>query len=190
MANQQQPYDYHGALMRRLGMIQELGDNATRLAAAQQASRPQFDPTVGMPGPNMQAGPQPGGSFGAFLKAISGQESGGNYSARNSSSGAMGKYQIMPSNIMGIKSGWDYEALGRDVNIGEFLGSPQIQEAIAQYKLKSYFDKYGPAGAAVAWYAGPGAVSGYLKNPGRYTNPQGAYPSIAAYVQQVLGRMG
>lgn len=184
-------YNYHQALMRRMGMIRDLGDQATQLAQARQSSRPAYDPTVGMPSPN--AAPidnnNPSGSFGSFLKAVSGQESGGNYSAQNPSTGAMGKYQIMPSNIMGVGKGWDYEALGRDINIGEFLGSPQIQEAIAQHKLRSYYDKYGPAGAAVAWYAGPGAVSGYLRNPGRYTNPQGAYPSIAAYVQQVLGRM-
>lgn len=188
MANQNQ-YDYNQALLRRLGMIQDLGTNATRLAQVQQASRPQFDPTAGMPSPNSSPLNQPGGSFGQFLHAISGQESGGNYGAQNPNSGAMGKYQIMPQNIMGVGKGWDYEALGKDVNIGEFLGSPQIQEAIAQYKLKGYYDKYGPAGAAVAWYAGPGTVSGYMKNPSAYTNPQGAYPSIANYVRQVLGRM-
>lgn len=184
-------YNYHDALMRRIGMIQDLGTNATRLASVQQATRaPSFDPS-GMPQQTNQP-PQigsPGGSFGAFLNAISAQESGGNYGAQNRDSGAMGKYQIMPSNIMGTNRGWDYEALGRDINIGEFLGSPKIQEAIAQYKLRSYYQKYGAAGAAVAWYAGPGTAAGYLRNPGRYTSPQGNYPSIAAYVQQVLGRM-
>lgn len=188
---QPQQYAYHDALMRRLGMIEDLGSNATQLAQMAAANRRPSVDLTNMPAPNAPNAPQgnPSGGFGAFLKAIAGQESGGNYSAQNRSSGAMGKYQIMPSNIMGVKRGWDYEALGRDVNIGEFLGSPQIQEAIAQYKLRSYYQKYGPAGAAVAWYAGPGAVSGYMRNPGAYTNPQGAYPSIAAYVQQVLGRM-
>lgn len=188
----QQQYAYHDALMRRLGMISDLGTNATQLAAAQQATKaPQFDPS-GMPSPQQQQGSFAGnskGGFGAFLNAISAQESGGNYGIQNKDSGAMGKYQIMPSNIMGTGRGWDYEALGRDVNIGEFLGSPKIQEAIAQYKLRNYYQKYGAAGAAVAWYAGPGTVGGYMKNPGKYMNPQGAYPSIAAYVQQVLARM-
>lgn len=189
--------EYHEALMRRLGMIQDLGSNATRLAMEKQALRPQQNYLQGMPtglksvgNTNTSAPNTPSGSFGAFINAIAGQESGGNYSVQNKDSGAMGKYQIMPSNIMGVGRGWDYEALGRDINIGEFLGSPQIQEAIAQYKLKSYYDKYGPAGAAVAWYAGPGTVSGYLKNPGAYTNPQGAYPSIGRYVQDILRRMG
>jgi hypothetical protein len=171
-------------------MISDLGTSATALAQAQSATQaPRFDPS-GMPQQQGSFAGNSKGGFGAFLNAIAGQESGGNYSAQNKSSGAMGKYQIMPSNIMGTGKGWDYEALGRDVNIGEFLGSPKIQEAIAQYKLQSYYQKYGAAGAAVAWYAGPGTVSGYMKNPGKYMNPQGAYPSIAAYVQQVLARMG
>lgn len=177
---------YHDALMRRLGMIQDLGTSATQNVE----QRSMFDPQAvasGMPQPNFQQ--QPKGSFGSFLGAISGQESGGNYGARNPSSGAMGKYQIMPANLGGTHSGWDYEALGRDVSVGQFLKSPQIQEAIAQHKLQEYYNKWGPAGAAVAWYAGPGTVSSYLKNPNKYTNPQGAYPSIAGYVNSILGRM-
>lgn len=167
--------------MRRLGLIDELGQQATALTPQRQA------PQINMPDAQGYA-PQSSGSFGKFLSSISGQESGGNYGAVNRSSGAMGKYQIMPANIKGSGRGWDYEALGRDVSTQQFMASPQIQEAIAQYKLKSYYDRWGAAGAAVAWYAGPGAVSGYLKNPGRYTNPQGAYPSIAAYANSVLGR--
>jgi hypothetical protein len=129
-----------------------------------------------------------GGSFGKFMNAIVGQESGGNYNARNKGSGAMGKYQIMPGNIAG-PGGWDKEALGYNISSSQFMQSPQLQDAIAQYKLRQYYNKYGAAGAAVAWYAGPGTVSGYMKNPGKYTNPQGAYPSIANYVNQILGRM-
>lgn len=178
--------NFHQQLMQRLQLIDELGQSSTALAnAARPVSSPDFS---GMPSAN-PVGSNAGGSFGAFMKAISGQESGGNYGARNSSSGAMGKYQIMPSNLGGSKSGWDYEALGRDISAQQFMKSPQLQEAIAQYKLKQYYDRWGPAGAAVAWYAGPGTVSGYLKNPGKYTNPQGAYPSIASYVNQIMGRM-
>lgn len=175
---------YHESLMRRLGMIDELGANATRLSAPA--------PTPQIQLPEMQqggAGPKPTGSFAAFMNSIVGQESGGNYNARNPSSGAMGKYQVMPSNLGGKGSGWDYEALGRDVSVSQYMKSPQLQDAIAQYKLKSYYDKWGPAGAAVAWYAGPGKVSGYLANPGKYTNPQGAYPSIANYVNSILKGM-
>lgn len=176
---------YHDALMRRLSMIDELGANATRL------SQPTPTPQINMPDIQQNGGsnlPAPTGGFGAFMGAISSKESGGNYGARNKDSGAMGKYQIMPANIQGNR-GWDYEALGRNISTSQFMGSPQLQEQIAQYKLKEYYNKWGPAGAAVAWYAGPGRVSGYLKNPGRYTNPQGAYPSIAAYVNAILKGM-
>lgn len=186
----EQPASYHDALMRRLSMIEELGTNQTALDSARRQSM--FNPAALSGGPGVQmpaaGGKSPGGSLGAFIKAISGQESGNNYGARNKSSGAMGKYQIMPGNIAG-SGGWDKEALGYNISSAQFMASPQLQEAIAQYKLKQYYNKYGAAGAAVAWYAGPGTVSNYLKNPSKYTNPQGAYPSIASYVNQIMGRM-
>lgn len=125
------------------------------------------------------------GTFEKFVNAITGQESGGNYGARNSSSGAMGRYQIMPGNLGGKKSGWDYEALGYDVSPQQFMGSPKIQDAIARYKLQQYFNKYGAWGAAVAWYAGPGAVSRANKD-----RSQGAYPTIRQYANSILKRMG
>lgn len=185
-----QPEDYKTALARRLSLITELGTNQTRLfkegLSRHRASLlPNATPDMWNPQllPNAKQGGQ---NFVQFLRAISGQESGGNYNARNSSSGAMGKYQIMPGNIMGLHRGWDYEALGRDVSTEQFMRSPQIQEAIAQYKLRSYYQKWGPAGAAIAWYAGPGMVGRKLRRSRGYT---GGYPSIQAYMQQVLGRM-
>lgn len=125
------------------------------------------------------------GSFGKFINAISGQESGGNYNTRNKSSGAMGKYQIMPGNLAGTGKGWDFEALGRDISSAQFMASPQLQEAIARYKLQQYYNKYGPRGAAIAWYAGPGAVGKANGN-----KSQGAYPTINNYANSILRRMG
>ena len=125
------------------------------------------------------------GTFAKFINAISGQESGGSYTTRNKSSGAMGKYQIMPGNLDGKKSGWDYEALGRDISAAQFMGSPQLQEAIARYKLQQYYNKYGARGAAIAWYAGPGAV-----NRTNLNKSQGAYPTINNYANSILRRMG
>jgi hypothetical protein len=122
------------------------------------------------------------GDFASFVRAISGQESGGNYGAVNSDSGALGKYQIMPSNFSG-SGGWDMAALGREITTQQFLGSPSLQEKIAQYKLREYFNKYGARGAASAWYSG---------DPNKYKNnsPQGGYPSIAAYVDSIIRKMG
>lgn len=124
-----------------------------------------------------------GNKLQSFLKAISGKESGGNYSARNSDSGAMGKYQIMPANIAG-PGGWDREALGKDITTGQFMNTPKLQESIARYKLTQYFQKYGAAGAASAWYSG---------SPTKWkssTGAQGSYPSIHNYVTDILHAMG
>jgi len=122
------------------------------------------------------------GAKARFIRAISGQESGGNYGAVNRDSGALGKYQIMPSNIAG-PGGWDMEALGRNVTTQQFLSTPKLQEAIAQYKLSQYFNKYGAAGAASTWYSG---------SPSKWNNrdPQGNYPSIHNYVLSILKAMG
>lgn len=132
--------------------------------------------------PGINGGTVPKGKFGRFIQAISGQESGGNYGAVNSDSGALGKYQIMPSNLAG-PGGWDQEALGRNISTQDFLSSPKLQEAIARYKLRQYYNQYGPAGAASAWYSG---------DPNKWNSrtPQGNYPSIHAYVQAILRAMG
>jgi hypothetical protein len=131
-------------------------------------------PKVG-PIPNYTPGkgPQP---FMQFLSAISSKESGGNYGAVNSSSGAMGKYQIMPANISG-PGGWDREALGREITPAQFMNSPRLQEAIARYKLSQYFKKYGAAGAASAWYSG---------SPTSYKSSS----DIGNYVRSILQALG
>ena len=132
-----------------------------------------------------------GNAFNQFKNAIGLKESNNNYGARNSQSGAMGKYQIMPSNIRGAGTGWDYEALGYDVSTSQFMKSPQIQEQIANYKLQQYYNKYGPAGAAIAWYAGPGTANKYV-NSGQVsrTSEYGGYPSVFAYMQAILKQIG
>lgn len=97
-------------------------------------------------------------AFDRFLRAIAAQESGGNYRAVNRSSGAMGKYQIMPFNINGSRRGWDYEVLGRDISTSQFMNDPNLQEQIARAKLLAYYNRYGARGAAEAWYGGPGSI--------------------------------
>lgn len=124
--------------------------------------------------------------FDAFLNAISGQESGGNYNARNSGSGAMGRFQVMPGNIAGA-GGWDKEALGYDISTSQFQNNPKLQDQIARYKLQQYYNKYGPRGAAIAWYAGPGAVR---YSSGALSRHQKGGPSINDYANSVLKRMG
>lgn len=122
----------------------------------------------------------------SLLMAIGGQESGGDYNARNGRTGASGKYQIMPSN---------WPAWSAEAGLGE--NAPRTaanQEKVARYKMSQYVERYGQEGAAVAWYAGPGAAQKWLDNPdaARFNKKQGKgnEPSINEYVQQVMGRMG
>lgn len=122
-------------------------------------------------------------SLDQLMSAIKKQESGGNYGATNPS-GASGAYQILASNFSGA-GGWDKQALGKDISYSQFMNSPQDQDAIARYMLGKYQSQYGNAGAAVAWYGGPGAVSHmYDKSP-----QAGGYPSLYAYWTSVLNKM-
>lgn len=119
--------------------------------------------------------------FEAFVNAISGQESGGNYDAVNGRTGASGKFQIMPDNW----PSWAEEAgLGRDAPM-----TPENQDAVGRFKLRQYYDAYGPRGAAEAWYGGPGAIewSDAAKNR---KQGSGDEPSINEYADSVLARMG
>lgn len=212
-------YDYDSAIRERYGALQSLGDSATqfsveaaqrRLAARQAAEQAawanaqnQANATGQQNSGNIQNMPYTGGKGGAvnmpykggkgfssFMGAISSQESGNNYGARNSMSGAGGKYQIMPFNIEG-SGGWDKEILGYNISFAQFMASPEIQEKIAQGKLQQYYDSYGPAGAAIAWYAGPGAAQKYV-NTG-YSSSRGeagGHPSVSGYMASILRKMG
>jgi hypothetical protein len=117
-------------------------------------------------------------AFDQFLAAERAQESGGNYGVVNAI-GAAGAYQIMGYHI----PDWSRAALGHSISEHEFLTHPAEQDAIARFEFKPIYDKYGPRGAAAWWYSG----SAKLANDYR---PQKNGPSIGAYVDQVLGRIG
>lgn len=125
-------------------------------------------------------GSTPKGDFGKFLRAIAQQESGGNYGDVNSSSGALGKYQIMPGNI----PSWSREILGHSITAQQFLHSRALQEKIAQGKLGKYYRQYGAQGAASAWYSG--SPTKWKTSTGTQA---GGYPSVRAYVNQIMKRM-
>lgn len=117
----------------------------------------------------------------AFINAIAGQESGGNYDAVNGRTGAAGKYQIMPENW----PAWAEEAgLGADAEM-----TPENQEIVARHKLGEYYDKYGARGAAMAWYAGEGSLN-YGEEALNRKQGNGDEPSINEYADSVLARMG
>ena len=210
------PFDdsYAAALRSRLSLIDSIGEEQTtwerisnarkRAEAAQQQKlanmRAQLD-AYNRGNANSQtiangltttapAGGRSSSEFDKFVNTIGQKESSGRYGAVNKYSGALGKYQIMPSNINGKNRGWDYEALGHDVTTSQFLSSPEIQEKVARYKLQQYYNKYGPAGASIAWYAGPGAANKYAKTGRASTNTQAwGFPSIASYMQSITGSL-
>lgn len=117
-------------------------------------------------------------TFDRFAAAVVQQESGGNYQAR-SPAGALGKYQILASNI----PAWSREILGYPITPQQFLESPSLQDAIGLGKLRQYYQRYGPAGAAAAWYSG---------DPSRADDPTpvAGGPSVRDYVRSVLRRAG
>jgi hypothetical protein len=115
------------------------------------------------------------GTLAQFLGAIRKQESGGDYSIVNSSSGALGAYQVMPANV----ASWTKQALGYSMSPQQFLATPSAQDAVANVILGGYFNKYGAAGAAAMWYSGQ-------------PDPTKKYgdPPVYQYVDDVLANMG
>jgi len=89
-----------------------------------------------------------------YADAISSIESSGNYRsigpATRTGDRALGKYQIMSANV----GPWSREILGREVTPQEFIADPKLQDAIFNGKFGQYAEKYGPEGAARAWFAG------------------------------------
>jgi hypothetical protein len=197
-----QPYDYNAAALDRLNQIKGMGTSALaaqqQMAALRNANTTNYTTNTPANTGTVQGAynfgniPKNGtgrNTFQNFQSAIAKRESGGNYKAVNKDSGALGKYQVMPGNI----AGWSKEALGHSISTSQYLNSPQLQEQIATYKLQQYYNKYGPGGAAVAWYAGPGNANKWIAANGKgntWTRPQGSYSSISAYAYGILKSMG
>lgn len=110
-------------------------------------------------GINPASGGASGGS-GSYRDAIASIESAGSgdYKAVGPThpkmGRALGRYQIMEANI----GPWSREVLGREVSPDEFMANSELQDAIFDGKFNSYVQKFGPEGAAQAWFAGPGGV--------------------------------
>ncbi len=95
-----------------------------------------------------------------YSKAIAANESGGRYDALGpvipkSGDRAYGKYQVMGANI----PQWTEETLGQRLTPQQFLTSKDAQEAVFNSKFGNYTQKYGPEGAARAWFAGEGGMN-------------------------------
>lgn len=94
-----------------------------------------------------------------YAKSIANIESGGRYDiigpATRDGDRAIGKYQVMGKNV----GPWTKEALGQELTPEQFVSSPDAQEAVFKHKFGSYVSKYGPEGAARAWFAGEGGMN-------------------------------
>lgn len=168
-------------------------------AASTPAGGPGSAPTAGFV-------PPPEGNT-AYRDAIAGIESkgSGDYAAVGPTDDkmgrALGRYQIMEANI----GPWSKEVLGREITPDEFMQNPQLQDQIFDGKFGSYVQKYGPEGAAQAWFGGPGSVgkldrqdvlgtsvgeygNKFLANLGGATPPaMAAQPGMAATASSALG---
>lgn len=116
-------------------------------------------------------------SLETFMAAIARTESGGRYEARNSKTGAYGKYQILPSNW----SNWAQKA-GLPANAKP---TPENQDKVALNRFTHLYNKYDGDWTRMAaeWHAG---AAGTAQGPGK-----GNWgPVTSHYVSTVLARAG
>jgi hypothetical protein len=117
------------------------------------------------------------------LKAgISRTESGGDYSrlgpTLSSGDRAIGKYQVMASNV----PSWTQGALGHSLTPEQFRADPKAQEDVADHYLGNYLKQYGPQGAAAMWFSGkPNTTSGAKDVLGT---------TVSQYVANTAGTLG
>ena len=137
--------------------------------------------------------------------AIIGQESAGDAAIVNKDSGALGLGQVMPDNLAPkdadgneIKSsGWDVEALGKDLTPEQFLADPDAQVKIINHQLSKIFDAQIAAGkseeeavrrTAATWYSGDPNKADDTTPQNWEGDPDKEYPSIKDYSDEVLAR--
>lgn len=123
--------------------------------------------------------PAANAGFKVFRDAIAGIESAGSggYKAigpqTKTGDRAYGRYQVMGANI----PEWTKAALGRAMTPEEFAASPEAQDAVFDHRFGGYVQKYGPEGAAKAWFAGEGGM-----------NNDGARDSLGTSVANYAGK--
>jgi hypothetical protein len=130
----------------------------------------------GVSGSSPSPSPDRGVTLSAFMRAIAHVESGGRYTAVNKSSGARGKYQIMPSNW----PGWAHKYLG-DANAP---WTPANQEKVAEGKFKALYRWLGDWRAVAHWWLTGGADKNRHKNPATWS------ASSRHYVDNVMAGLG
>ncbi len=102
---------------------------------------------------------------------------GGNYSALNKRSGALGKYQVMPFNL----PAWTPAYCGRRYSPGEFLADGDCQEKVFEGAFGALMQKCGGFnGAASAWFSGKCHI----------TNTNDGSTWVSQYVQRAASIFG
>ncbi|HEY9696761.1 MAG TPA: peptidoglycan DD-metalloendopeptidase family protein [Trichocoleus sp.] len=118
-----------------------------------------------------------------LYQAIIQQESGGDHTAINADSGAIGIGQVMPENV----SNWTEQCLGKSLSSDAFATDETAQKQTVSCKLKEYWNAAKERGegdfdacrsVAAQWYSGDPS----LKDSDA---PQAGYPSIKAYTESV-----
>lgn len=127
----------------------------------------------------------------AFFASVEQQEDPNGDPNAVSSEGAVGIYQIMPGNWPAWSKEAGYE--GADPN------DEAAQRAVGRFKLGQYYDKYGPEGALVAWYAGEQNGQRWVAGEPDAIDENGDHyawdkqlsngPSIKGYVDSVMSRI-
>lgn len=97
------------------------------------------------------------GRYGDAIKRI--ESGGGKYHllgpVTRTGDRAYGAYQVMGNNI----PSWSKAALGQSMTPQQFLSDPAAQDAVFNHRFGQYVNKYGPQGAARAWFAGEGGMN-------------------------------
>lgn len=123
-------------------------------------------------------------------QAIVGKESGGNFSAVNPDSGALGYGQVMPYNV----GPWTQKHYGRRLTPQQFLANREAQLAVVNGQIAEIVQQQLAAGyrgdiairrAASIWYSGRGNLYDDSK-PQFYKGRR--YPSIREYTLDILRR--
>jgi hypothetical protein len=131
---------------------------------------------------NVQVDTANGDIVSQIANSIGKFESGGKYGAlgpmTQTGDRAHGKYQIMGANI----PAWSKEILGRSVTPQEFINNPQLQDQIAQAKMRQYYQKYGtPADVASMWFSGRPANGNYSRD--------NLGTSVPQYIRNTVGML-
>jgi hypothetical protein len=131
------------------------GDPAAAPAAPGRVS--EAAPEEAAPALASAADAQPSMPIEEWKQRVARNESGGQrdpYSALGELSRrgdrAYGKYQVMGENV----PKWTKQFVGREMTPEEFLADKDAQETVASGMGGKYLAKYGPDGAARAWFAG------------------------------------